>query len=175
MLPAPRVVDCLTGTAHLTVISADIECLAKITGWNFRFEFHQQQCEVLFATGRTRDAVITFLQIDLSAEPKSKEEMQWVIGKDVYAFRSNRYLRFPVDFGARCVDKLNEPGDAASDSAAHRDAATYYSSPLTLTDMLIMRSTVHAKMHRWEAALKDATDVCVVSFLILEINQFSAS
>jgi hypothetical protein len=64
------------------------------------------------------------------------------------------------------VDKLNELGDVAMDSAAHNDAAAYYSSVLTIdplsTDALIKRSKAHGAMDDWEAALKDANDVCVV-------------
>ncbi|KAH0832421.1 hypothetical protein J3R83DRAFT_13461, partial [Lanmaoa asiatica] len=67
---------------------------------------------------------------------------------------------FSTDFRRRCMDKLNELGDEAMDSAAHRDAAAYYSSALTLdplsTDVLDRRSRAHAAMGDWEAALEDA-------------------
>lgn len=83
-------------------------------------------------------------------------------------------LTFPADFRKRCVDKLNELGDAALDSAAHRDAVAYYSSALTLeplsTDVPIKRSRAYAALGDWEAALKDANAVCVVSFFIPQIN-----
>lgn len=77
------------------------------------------------------------------------------------------------------MDKLNELGDVAIDSAAHRDAAAYYSSALTLEpssrDILIKRSRAHAAMDDWEAALNDANTVCVVSSLVPQINQCHAS
>lgn len=64
------------------------------------------------------------------------------------------------------MDKLNELGDVAMDSAAHHDAAAYYTLVLTLdplsTDALIKRSKAHGAMGDWEAALKDASAVCVV-------------
>ena len=75
-----------------------------------------------------------------------------------------------TDFRRRCVEKLNESGDLAMDSAAHDDAAAYYSSILTLdplsTDALIKRSKAHGAMDDWEAALKDANAVCVARFLV---------
>lgn len=73
--------------AYLAVISTYIECLVKITGWNFntlRFEIRQKKCEVLFAAGHMEGAVISILEMDISAETNSKEEMKWLIGKDVF-------------------------------------------------------------------------------------------
>ena len=64
------------------------------------------------------------------------------------------------------MDKLNELGGVAMDSAAYHDAAAYYSSILTLdplsADALIKRSRAHREIGDWEAALKDANAVCVV-------------
>ncbi|KAG8214921.1 hypothetical protein J3R82DRAFT_10108 [Butyriboletus roseoflavus] len=120
--------------------------VSLITGWSFdtlRFEIHQIKCEALFAAGLTEGAVTSFLEMDLSSEKNSKEEMEWV-----------------ADFRRRCVDKLIELGDVAVESAAHRDAAAYYSSALTLepfsTNILIKRSRAHAGTGDWDAALEDA-------------------
>ncbi|KAF8123255.1 hypothetical protein EV363DRAFT_1356699 [Boletus edulis] len=120
--------------------------VSLITGWNFkflRFKFYQKKCEALFAAGLTGGAVASFLEVDLSSATKSKEDMQWV-----------------PEFRKRCVDKLNELGDVAMGSAAHEDAAAYYSSLLILdpssTAVLIKRSKVHRAMGNWEAALDDA-------------------
>lgn len=68
------------------VISMGIECLAKITGWNFgtlKFKLYQTKCEAMFAAGLTADAVASFLQMNPGAEMKSKKEMQWVTGEGV--------------------------------------------------------------------------------------------
>jgi hypothetical protein len=65
-----------------------IECVAKITGWNFdslRFEIYRKKCEALFAAGLAGGAVATFLEMDPSAETKSMEEMEWVTSEGVCA------------------------------------------------------------------------------------------
>lgn len=82
--------ELLTISLVRTISQSSVQILnacQKITGWNFNtlsFEIHRKKCEVLFAAGLTGGAVTSFLEIDLSAETNSKEETEWVIGKDAF-------------------------------------------------------------------------------------------
>ena len=70
------------------IISPGINCLAKITGWNFislRFEMYRKKCEALFAAGLAGRAVASFLEMDLATGAMSTEEMEWVAGEGVCA------------------------------------------------------------------------------------------
>ena len=70
------------------IISPGINCLAKITGWNFnslRFEMYRKKCEALFAAGLAGGAVASFLEVDLGAEAMSTEEIEWAAGEGVCA------------------------------------------------------------------------------------------
>ncbi|KAI5980846.1 hypothetical protein EDC04DRAFT_2917210 [Pisolithus marmoratus] len=130
----------------------DKQCppLMTISLWRFiglEIVAQQHQCEILYAEGRTTEAVEILLDIISTSD----EEIQ----------RSKATSDWVSDFVQKCVMTLERVGDKALDYAEHVDALVQYPATLSLSPanpagLFMKRSRARAAKGLWEGALQDA-------------------
>ncbi|KAG8220715.1 hypothetical protein J3R82DRAFT_3045 [Butyriboletus roseoflavus] len=134
-------------------VDPDLNIISLICGWRFdnlQFTIHRQNCEILFAAGRTNEAL------------ESLRTMGHDLGEDRTTRKDN--TEWIITFTQQYLRSLESLGDNAIASQSYTEAVVRYSTalsmgPVSREGILIKRSKAYAALHMWDDALKDANEV----------------
>lgn len=128
----------------------------------------RRQCELFLTEGRIEDAEQVLHEISkrFDEEIRTNEATaEWVTGGYTAMCEWGRCrLRAFADLKEKCVNMLEELGDAALTIGKHDEAIARYSSALSLKpsnpiDILLKRSKLRTSKGLWADALTDANEV----------------